>query len=158
MVYGPNVFKGYYKDDEKTREVLDSSGWFKTGDIGLFDETGCIKVIDRVKHIFKLQSGEYIAPEKLENLFLRSDLVSQIFIYGDALKNYLVAIVVPKESIFNALAKKNNMDIDFRKMCQNPSIRQAILTDMNRLANEAGLKTFEKVLYILEFMLCIYIV
>ena len=145
MVYGPNVFKGYYKDDDKTREVLDSNGWFRTGDIGLFDENGCIKVIDRVKHIFKLQTGEYIAPEKLENLFLRSDLISQIFIYGDALKSFLVAVVVPKESIFIALAKKNNMEIDFKRMCQNPSIRQAILSDMNQLANEAGLKSFEKV-------------
>lgn len=146
MVYGPNVFKGYYKDDELTREVLDSNGWYRTGDVGAFDERGCIEVIDRAKTMFRLQSGELIAPGKLENEYLRSDLVSQLFVYGDALKNALVAIVVPKEAIFLAMAKKNNMEVDFKSMCLNPSIRQAILTDLNRVAVEIGLKPYERVI------------
>lgn len=145
MVFGANVFKGYYKDDEKTREVLDSNGWFRTGDVGEFDETGCIQVIDRIKHIFRLASGDYIAPGMLENIYLRSDLVTQMFIYGDALKNNLVAIIVPKEAIFLAMAKKNNMELDFKSMCLNPSIRQAILSDLNRIATETGLKPHERV-------------
>lgn len=145
MVYGPNVFKGYYKDDEKTREVLDSNGWFRTGDVGAFDETGCIQVIDRIKHVFRLQSGEHIAPGMLENIYLRSDLITQIFVYGDGLKNNLVAIAVPKEAIFLAMAKRNNMEVDFKGMCQNPSIRQAILTDLSRIAHDARLKACERV-------------
>lgn len=151
MVYGPNIFKGYYKDEERTREMLDSNGWYRTGDVGMFDETGCIQVVDRIKHMFRLQSGEYVAPGMLENIYLRSDLISQIFVYGDALKNNLVGVVVPKEAIFLAMAKKNNMEVDFKSMCLNPSIRQAILTDLSRIATETLLNPHERVFNTLSY-------
>lgn len=156
-MYGPNVFRGYYKDDEKTREVLDSNGWFRSGDLGMFDETGCIQVIDRLKHLFRLQSGELIAPGMLENIYLRSDLITQIFVYGDGLKNNLVAVAVPKEAIFLAMAKKNNMEVDFKSMCQNPSIRQAILTDLNRIAHEARLRPSERVISHIQYFFSYFI-
>jgi long-chain acyl-CoA synthetase len=63
LVGGTNIFKGYYKDEEKTRAALDQDGWYHTGDIGVFESNGTLKVVDRVKNIFKLQQGEYIAPE-----------------------------------------------------------------------------------------------
>jgi long-chain acyl-CoA synthetase len=56
-----------------------------------------LKIIDRKKNIFKLSQGEYIAPEKIENICLRMEGVSEIFVYGDSLQNYLVAIIVPNE-------------------------------------------------------------
>lgn len=157
MVYGPNIFKGYYKDEERTREMLDSNGWYRTGDVGMFDETGCIQVVDRIKHMFRLQSGEYVAPGMLENIYLRSDLISQIFVYGDALKSNLVAVVVPKEAIFLAMAKKNNMEVDFKSMCLNPSIRQAILTDLSRIATETLLNPHERVCNTLSYFSTIVI-
>lgn len=58
-------------------------------------ENGSIKIIDRSKNIFKLSQGEYIAPEKLENIFVLSPFIEQSFVYGDSLKNCVVAIVVP---------------------------------------------------------------
>jgi long-chain acyl-CoA synthetase len=57
-------------------------------------DNGSVKVIDRVKNIFKLQQGEYIAPEKLENKYILSDYIGQMMVYGDSLKNYCVAIIV----------------------------------------------------------------
>ena len=85
-VKGPTVFHGYLNDREKTDEVLDSNGWLHTGDIGKWMENGTLKIIDRKKHIFKLSQGEYIAPEKLENIFIRSPFVAQIFVHGESLK------------------------------------------------------------------------
>lgn len=67
-MYGPSIFKGYYKRQDKTDEAFDEEGWFLTGDVGMVYPNGSIKIIDRSKNIFKLSQGEYIAPEKIEQI------------------------------------------------------------------------------------------
>ena len=64
------LFNGYYKKQEKTEEAFDQDGWFLTGDVGVILPNGSLKIVDRAKNIFKLSQGEYIAPEKLENIFV----------------------------------------------------------------------------------------
>lgn len=66
---GPSILKGYFRDPEKTAEVLSSDGWLASGDVGVIRDDGSIQIVDRAKSIFKLSQGEYIAPTKLENIY-----------------------------------------------------------------------------------------
>jgi long-chain acyl-CoA synthetase len=89
------VTPGYYKETEKTKEAIDSNGWLHTGDVGMIFPNGSLKIVDRVKNIFKLSQGEYIAPEKVENVYAQVKGVTEAFVYGDSLQAFTVGIIVP---------------------------------------------------------------
>ncbi|XP_042555767.1 long-chain-fatty-acid--CoA ligase 1 isoform X2 [Dipodomys spectabilis] len=144
-VKGPNVFKGYLKDPGKTAEALDKDGWLHTGDIGKWLPNGTLKIIDRKKHIFKLAQGEYIAPEKIENIYIRSEPVAQVFVHGESLQAFLVAIVVPDVEVLTPWAQKKGFEGSFEELCRNKDVKKAILEDLVRLGKESGLKPFEQV-------------
>uniref|UniRef100_A0A4W3JAT0 Arachidonate--CoA ligase n=1 Tax=Callorhinchus milii TaxID=7868 RepID=A0A4W3JAT0_CALMI len=144
-VKGPNVFKGYLKDPEKTAEALDADGWLRTGDIGKWLPNGTLKIIDRKKHIFKLAQGEYIAPEKIENVYVRSTPVAQVYVYGESLQACLVGIVVPDPETFSEWAQKTGVRGAYEELCKNQKVKQAVLEDMVALGKESGLKSFEQV-------------
>lgn len=107
---GPNVFQGYWKMPEKTEETIDSEGWLHSGDIGLWLANGNLKIIDRKKNIFKLSQGEYVAPEKIENIYVQSKWIAQAFVYGNSLERVLVGIIVPNEEILETYCKVNKID------------------------------------------------
>ncbi|XP_077426928.1 long-chain-fatty-acid--CoA ligase 1a isoform X2 [Vanacampus margaritifer] len=144
-VKGPNVFLGYLGDPEKTAEAIDRNGWLHTGDIGKWLPNGTLKIIDRKKHIFKLAQGEYIAPEKIENIYIRSDPVAQIFVHGDSLQACLVAIVVPDPDFLPIWIKKRGLGGSYWELCESNDVKNAILEDVQKLGKEAGLKSFEQV-------------
>lgn len=95
LLRGPQIFDGYYRDREETDKALDSEGWFHTGDVAkIHKENGRLYIIDRVKNFFKLSQGEYVSPEKVENIYLSSNPnLAQLYVHGDSLKSFLVAIV-----------------------------------------------------------------
>ncbi|CAL8305441.1 unnamed protein product [Boreogadus saida] len=144
-IKGKNVFKGYLKDPEKTAEALDGDGWLHSGDIGKWMPSGVLKIIDRKKNIFKLSQGEYIAPEKIENVYIRSETVAQVFVHGDSLQSCLVAIVIPDAETLPGFAKKHGLSGSVDDLCQRTEMKKAILADLTRLGKEAGLKSFEQV-------------
>uniref|UniRef100_A0A3Q1AZ89 Long-chain-fatty-acid--CoA ligase n=1 Tax=Amphiprion ocellaris TaxID=80972 RepID=A0A3Q1AZ89_AMPOC len=144
-VKGPNVFQGYLKDPEKTAEAIDKDGWLHTGDIGKWLPNGTLKIVDRKKHIFKLAQGEYIAPEKIETVYNRSDPVAQIFVHGDSLQACLVGIVVPDPDFLPIWAKKKGIEGSYSELCNNKDVKKAILEDILNLGKQAGLKSFEQV-------------
>ncbi|XP_054238572.1 long-chain-fatty-acid--CoA ligase 5 [Indicator indicator] len=144
-IKGPNVFKGYLKEPEKTAEAIDKDGWLHTGDIGKWLPNGTLKIIDRKKNIFKLAQGEYIAPEKIENVYIGSVPVAQVFVHGESLRSCLIGIVVPDPETLPEFAAKLGVKGSYEDICKNPAIKKAILEDMIRLGKEAGLKSFEQV-------------
>uniref|UniRef100_A0A8C7WEQ8 Long-chain-fatty-acid--CoA ligase n=1 Tax=Oncorhynchus mykiss TaxID=8022 RepID=A0A8C7WEQ8_ONCMY len=144
-VKGANVFLGYLKDPEKTEETIDANGWVHTGDIGKWLPNGTLRIVDRKKHIFKLAQGEYIAPEKIENIYTRSDAVAQVFVHGDSLQACLVAIIVPDPDFLPGWAKKRGLEGSYGDLCNNMDVKKAILEDILKLGIDSGLKSFEQV-------------
>ncbi|XP_072281258.1 long-chain-fatty-acid--CoA ligase 5 [Pyxicephalus adspersus] len=156
-IRGPNVFKGYLKDPEKTAEAIDADGWLHTGDIGKWLPNGTLKIIDRKKNIFKLAQGEYIAPEKIENVYVRSGPVAQVFVHGDSLRSCLVGVVIPDPETLPDFAAKLGARGSYEDLCKNLAVKKAILEDMVKIGKQAGLKSFEQVkdIYVHQEMLSV---
>lgn len=144
-IKGNNVFRGYLKSPEKTAETIDKDGWLHTGDIGMWLPNGALKIVDRKKHIFKLAQGEYIAPEKIENIYLSSPYVMQIFVHGESLKSCLVAIVVPDGEVVKSWAKEQNIKEPWNKLCDDKTLKKLIFNSIISLGKKTGLKSFEQV-------------
>ena len=77
-VMGANVFRGYFRDPDRTGTVVDTEGWLHTGDVGEWQPNGTLKIIDHKKLIFKLSRGEYVAPDKVEAIYKKSPYVAQV--------------------------------------------------------------------------------
>jgi len=146
---GPLVFHGYYKNDEENKNCFDEEGYFHTGDVGrIFPNYGNgLKIVDRVKEIFKLSQGEYIIPAKLETVYSKSVYVSQIMIYGNPTKNKIIGIIIPDKA---KCAEELNMSVeDLVKDNKNKDLINLIVKDFEKLAKEAEFNGLEKLKYII---------
>ena len=148
MVRGPIIFKGYFRDKEKTEETIDEDGWMHSGDIAtIIPEHGnALKIVDRVKNIFKLSQGEYISPEKIENILSGNKYIDQIFIYGDTLQNYLLGFIYPsKNAILELIKNKFNdaNDDNYMKYFEEDEIKKEIIKDIDGYGRKNDLKGFE---------------
>ena len=124
LVKGPNVFQGYYKNEEATRETI-VDGWLHTGDVGEFDEDGFLKITGRKKDIIITAGGKNITPANLENEIKQHPLVSQCVVVGDR-KPYLVALVTldPEDAV--AYAKEHGLPEDPEQLAANLDVLKAI--------------------------------
>ncbi|XP_047335425.1 long chain acyl-CoA synthetase 4-like [Impatiens glandulifera] len=132
---GDALFSGYYKQEDLTKEVL-IDGWFHTGDIGEWQPNGSMKIIDRKKNIFKLSQGEYVAVEKLENIFSRVTCIDAMWVYGNSFKSFLVAVVNPNKELLERWAEVNGVKGDFSSICEKPEARAYVLEELNKMAKE----------------------
>lgn len=114
-----------------------------TGDVGEWTSNGTLRVIDRAKHIFKLNQGEYIAPERLEDFYIRSRWIGQIFVDGISTESTVVAIVIPDEEYVRANYKTEASS--FQETCRDEKLKEIILKDLHRLAKDSQFKYYETV-------------
>jgi long-chain acyl-CoA synthetase len=126
LVKGPNVMMGYYNNEEATNEVMDSEGWFHTGDIGEFQEEKFLKITDRKKEIFKTSGGKYIVPQAMENRFKESRFVEQIMVIGEGEK-FPAAFVVPNFAFAKEWAHRHGLQ--FESMSNEEIIKQTAFID-----------------------------
>lgn len=144
-IRGLNVTPGYYRMPEETAKTIDNAGWLHTGDIGQWTESGCLRIVDRKKHIFKLAQGEYIAPEKIEQVYCTNVYVSQVYVYGESLESYVLAVVVPNPESIATWANQHGATSDVPSLCQDESLKAEILTSMLATGRANNLKSFEQV-------------
>lgn len=142
LVRGRNVMKGYWNLPEATAEAIDKDGWLHTGDVGKFYK-GYLKITDRIKNILVNSFGKNVYPTPIENTYLKSTRIEQIFLIGDK-QEYLTAIIVPsKEEMKEAFGFKEEYFKDPAPFIEDEKVRQWIESDMHKYANELG--KFERV-------------
>jgi long-chain acyl-CoA synthetase len=131
LVKGPNVFQGYHKNEEATRETI-VDGWLHTGDIGEIDSDDFIKITGRKKDIIITAGGKNITPANLEAEIKQQPLVSQCVVVGDR-RPYLVALVTldPEEAV--TYAKEHGLPEDPAALAANPDVRAAIEAHVEKI-------------------------
>jgi long-chain acyl-CoA synthetase len=131
LVKGPNVFQGYHKNPEATKETI-VNGWLHTGDIGEIEPDGFIKITGRKKDIIITAGGKNITPANLEAEIKQHPLVSQCVVVGDR-RPYLVALVTldPEEAV--KYAQENNLPEDPAQLAQNPDVNAAIEAHVDKI-------------------------
>ena len=147
--------QGYFEDPERTAEAV-KNGWLHSGDIGRINANGTLSIIDRRKNLFKLAQGEYVSPEKVENVYIQHPVVEQVWVHGNSLESYLIAVVSVNALELQAwaatpavaqriAAAKSGGDLRLHGG-SNISGAQAtvLLEDMTALGKQAGLHSFEQ--------------
>jgi long-chain acyl-CoA synthetase len=133
LVKGPNVMLGYYKEPELTNEVIDTDGWFHTGDIGKMIDNKYLKITDRKKEIFKLSSGKYIAPQVIENKFKESFFIEQIMVIGENEK-FASALISPNFGYLHNWATHHHISFrDNLELVKHPKVVKLYQEEVNRM-------------------------
>ncbi len=133
IVKGPSIFNEYFKDPETTKEAFNENGYFKTGDIGVIDSDGFLKITDRKKSMFKTSNGKYVAPQIIENEMKLIPLVEQILVVGEGEK-MVCAIIQPNFEAIKEWAKTKNLSLATeQEIANSPEVKAEILTEIEKV-------------------------
>ncbi|HEV8580657.1 MAG TPA: long-chain fatty acid--CoA ligase [Thermoanaerobaculia bacterium] len=143
LAKGPNIMKGYWNMPKETAEVIDSAGWFHTGDIGEIDADGFLRITDRKKELIINAYGKNVAPAPIENSLKSSRYIGQAVVIGDRRK-FLSALLVPDFDALKGWAERNGLGgSSHEELIANPTVRALIAQEVEKV--NAGLAGFEKV-------------
>jgi long-chain acyl-CoA synthetase len=135
---GPNLMMGYYNRPDLTAEVITPDGWFKTGDIGVIDADGHLRITDRKKEIFKTSGGKYIAPQHMENVFKESPFIEQCMVAGENQK-HPVLLVQPDFAFLRSYCDRKGLPFGSpAEAVQIPQVVARIQKDVDRINTQFG--------------------
>ncbi len=144
LVRGPNVMRGYHNKPDETARVIDADGYYHTGDVGYKDADGHFYITDRIKDLFKLSNGKYIAPLQVESLLKQSPLISQPVAVGSGRKQVGALIVPDWDALKEALNDDGIVAEGSREeLCENPYVVKRVQRDAVELTRE--LSEYERV-------------
>ncbi len=141
LVRGELVMQGYWRNEQATQEAL-RDGWLHTGDIGLIDAEGYLKITDRKKDIVVLTGGDNISPARIEGFLTLEPELHQAMVMGDK-RPHLVALIVPDESFIQSFAESAGTAADLAQLCEKAEFRAAVAEVVTRV--NQGLSNLEKV-------------
>ncbi|MGD9590461.1 MAG: long-chain fatty acid--CoA ligase [Pyrinomonadaceae bacterium] len=137
LIRGRNVMKGYFNKPDETARVVDEDGYYHTGDVGYEDEDGHFYVTDRLKDLFKLSNGKYVAPLQVESLLKQSPLISQPVVVGSGRKQVGALIVPDWEALKETLKEEGFAAEGSREeLCENPHVIKRVQRDSVELTRE----------------------
>jgi fatty acid CoA ligase FadD9 len=140
------MFSGYINNPEETKAALTDDGFFRTGDIVELrtDSNGQLDlhVIDRKKSFFKLSQGQFVSPEFLQSIYIRSSFVEQIYIHGDLLADSVAAVIVPNRAYAQKFALEHHLK-NFDMNNPDPLFYDAVLQDLRSIAKKESLRVYE---------------
>ena len=148
LAKGPNIMQGYFNKDEETNEVIDQDGWFHTGDIGMLDDDGYLRITDRKKSIIVTSGGKNIAPAPLENAILLSSYVEQVVVLGDK-RNFISALIVPSFDAINSYLNDRSITLDGNEAI----IEHAEVLELINGEVESAMKSFSQYERVKKFVL-----
>uniref|UniRef100_A0A183BBQ6 AMP-binding domain-containing protein n=1 Tax=Echinostoma caproni TaxID=27848 RepID=A0A183BBQ6_9TREM len=133
--------------------LFDEEGFLRMGDVGCWAENGAIKIVDRCKNMFKLSQGEYVAPERVEQIYMTSPLLNCVYVEGNPLHAFTVGVVVPNWTELHKRLQTGNQFSENGKpqptteeLCENKEVKTVILQELNTVGRAKGLKGFELVI------------
>lgn len=132
LVKGPNVFKGYFKAEDKTRETLDEDGWLHSGDIGKFDADGFLHITDRKKNIIITSGGKNIAPAPLEGYIKEFDPIGQAVVIGDDRK-FPSALVTLDPEMAPQYAEQHGLPTDLEELAEHPDFVDVVQKHIDKV-------------------------
>ena len=135
LIYGTGVMKGYYNNPQATSEALTADGGLRSGDLGRFDADGFLYITGRVKELYKLENGRYVAPAPLEEQLQLSPYISQTLIYGSD-RPHNVALIVPEMSALQSWAQSNGVPSDPQALIAHPRTRELIRNEIESYSRE----------------------
>ncbi len=143
---GGNVFKGYFKNPRDTAEVLEPDGWMHSGDVGVLDEQGFLKITDRKKDLIITAGGKNIAPQNIENQLKFSAYINDTVVIGDRRKYLVAIIVIDKDNVGKYAQGKKIQYTTYATLTQHPEINKLIQKEVDgvnkTLANVETVKKF----------------
>jgi len=132
IVRHKGIFKGYYKDEENTREALED-GWMHTGDVGEIDEDGYLKITDRLKDLIITAGGKNIAPQFIENQLKFSPYINDAIVIGDKRKYLSAIIVIDEENVVKYAQDAKVQYTTFATLTKTEEITELIQQEINKV-------------------------
>lgn len=150
LLRGPFLFKGYYKQDELTKEVIDKDGWFHTGDVGSVNSNGTVSIIGRVKALAKNSNGEYIAMEALEATYGACNVITPngVCVVVHPSRSYIVALGTTTEQLAMDFAKKKKISGTYPAILDSPQFCKEVTRSFQETARSSGRQSFEVVRHV----------
>lgn len=144
LIKGPNVFQGYFKNREKTKEAFNKDGWFHSGDLGFIDKRGFLTIVGREKEMLVTSGGKNIWPEPIENLLNNDRFIHQSMVLGDK-KKFVSALLVPDwQEVKRYMKEKNLLFKEPGKLAKDPDILAVFQQRLDEKINP-NLSEYEKI-------------